>query len=84
MAWPLPVGLGRRIRKAAIAPATTQAMMISKRGLQKAGRFSGGGVGEDAIYCWMQDGEFVKFLWRGERVFFRGFLAKTWWLGVVF
>jgi hypothetical protein len=36
-------------------------------------RWRGGGKGHGG---WMQDGKFVKFLWRGERVFFWGFLRK--------
>jgi hypothetical protein len=52
---PLPLGFGRRIRKTAIAPATTQIMTISRRGLQKACLFSGGGVGEEAMGSWMQN-----------------------------
>ncbi|MBB5316603.1 hypothetical protein [Tunturibacter empetritectus] len=64
------------MRKTAIAPATTQAMTISRSGLQKACRFSGGGVGEEAMWGWMQDGKFVKFLLRGGRVVFLGFLQK--------
>jgi hypothetical protein len=80
LVWLLPLGLGRRMTKSAIAAATTQVMTISRRGLQKACLFSGGGVGEEAIWGWMQDVKFVKFLLRDEREFFQGFLQKhgTW------
>ena len=76
LVWLLPLGLGRRMRKSAIAPATMQVMTISKVGPQKACLFSGGGVGEEAMWSWMQDVKFVKFLLRGERVFYKGFLQK--------
>jgi hypothetical protein len=76
LVWLLPLGLGRRMRKSAIAPTTTQVMTIRRSGLQKACLFSGGGVGEEVMCGWMQDGKFVNFLWRGERVFFWGFLRK--------
>jgi hypothetical protein len=35
--------------KSAMAPATMQVMTMRRRGLQKAGLLSGGGVGEDAM-----------------------------------
>jgi hypothetical protein len=52
---PLPLGFGRRMRKSAMAPATMQVMTMSNKGLENAGLFSGGGVGEDAMGGWMQD-----------------------------
>lgn len=41
--------------KSAIEATTMQVMTISRRGLQKAGLLSGGGMGEDAINSWMQN-----------------------------
>jgi hypothetical protein len=55
LCWPLPLGLGRRMIKSAIAPTTMQVMTMSRRGLQKAGLLSGGGVGEAAMSGWMQN-----------------------------
>ncbi|MBB5337693.1 hypothetical protein HDF12_003419 [Edaphobacter lichenicola] len=40
----------------------TQAMTISRMGLQKACLFSGGGVGEEAMGGWMQNVEVRVFL----------------------
>jgi hypothetical protein len=45
----LPLGFGWKMIKSAMVPATMQVMTMSRRGLQKAGLLSGGGVGEDAM-----------------------------------
>jgi hypothetical protein len=49
------------MRKSAIAPATMQVMTMSSKGLQNAGRFSGGGVGEVAIKVGCGMWEFTDF-----------------------
>jgi hypothetical protein len=54
LCWPLPLGFGRRMIKSAMAPTTIQVMTMSRRGLQKAGLLSGGGVEEGAMCGWMQ------------------------------
>jgi hypothetical protein len=87
LVWPLPLGFGRRMRKTASAPAMMQVMTISRSGLQKACLFSGGGVGEEAMWVGCRNVKYVKFLLRGGRVFFRvfaGVFAKTWCADVVF
>jgi hypothetical protein len=41
--------------KSAIEATMIQVMTMSRRGLEKAGLLSGGGVGEDAMDGWMQN-----------------------------
>jgi hypothetical protein len=68
LCWPLPLGFGWKMIKSAIEAMTMQVMTMSRRGLQKAGLLSGGGVGEDAIGGWMQNSRRCDFLlmrWSG-------------------
>jgi hypothetical protein len=54
--------------KSAIEAITMQVMTMSRTGLQKAGLFSGGGTGEDAMGGWMQNArecDFFLMLWGG-------------------
>jgi hypothetical protein len=61
--------------KSAIEATTMQVITISRRGLQKAGRLSGGGTGEDAMGGWMQKARGCDFsFWCGGAAPFRGVL----------
>ncbi|WP_353063377.1 hypothetical protein RBB77_19125 [Tunturibacter psychrotolerans] len=54
--------------KSAIEAMTMQVMTISRSGLQKAGRWSGGGMGEGAMGGWMQNArgcDFFLMRWSG-------------------
>lgn len=63
---PLPLGFGWKMIKSAMEATTMQVITISRRGLQKAGRLSGGGTGEDAMGDLMQKTHGCDFsFWRG-------------------
>ena len=74
LCWPLPLGFGRRMIKSAIEAMTMQVMTMSRRGLQKAGLLSGGGVGEEAMGGWMQNARGCEFLLMGAAVISDGVL----------
>ena len=87
----VPLGFGRKIINSVIEAMMIPAMMKNMRGLEKAGRFSGGGVG-DSMISWMQNLPFAAIFFCGVvRVCFcRGFckkvvrncgflMVKSWW-----
>jgi hypothetical protein len=73
----VPLGFGRKIRNSVIEAMMIPAMMKNMRGLEKAGRFSGGGVGVSMV-GWMQICRSLRFFSRrGEDGFLQGFCEKV-------
>lgn len=79
----MPLGLGRKIRNNVIEATMIPRMMKNMSGLEKAGLFSGGGVG-DSMVGWMQKPRSLQFFfWRGGDVVLQGVFAKMCCLFVV-
>jgi hypothetical protein len=88
----VPLGFGRKIINSVIEAMMMPAMIKNISGLEKAGLFSGGGVG-DSMIGWMQNLARTAVLFFGVvKVYFcRGFwekavlncgflMVKTWWI----
>jgi hypothetical protein len=87
----MPLGFGRKTRNNTIQAMTIPTMTKNMSGLEKAGRFSGGGV-DDCMGGWMQKMPFDAVFFSGvvKMRFFRGFcqtvvqncgfwMVKSWW-----
>jgi hypothetical protein len=86
----VPLEFGRKTRNSVIQAMTIPTMTKNMSGLERAGLFSGGGVG-DSMIGWMQKLPLVRFFCSVVNMcFYRGFckktvrncgfsMVKTWW-----